>query len=275
MAQNKSPIQNYLNTVKEHTLTRDDEVALAKRIEDGDKEAIEEMAEENQALVISIAKKYRYSELDFLDLIQEGNVGLMKAIDRFEWSKGYKFSTYATWWIRQAIFRGINNRSRTIRLPAHMNELIKKIYNTEREYFQEHGEKPKTEKVAEKLEVSSEKIRKAKQSNQYTTSLDKPLNDQGRDSKVLGDILAAKNSSKPAEEVREENLINELKELMEKKLTDREKRILQLRYGLEDHHPRTLAEVGKIFDISRERVRQIQQRGEEKLKVPEVKKELK
>ncbi|MFW6012578.1 MAG: sigma-70 family RNA polymerase sigma factor, partial [Candidatus Bipolaricaulota bacterium] len=192
----------------------------------------------------------------------------------FDWRKGYKFSTYATWWIRQAILRAITNRSRTIRIPAHMNELIREINKAEREHIQEHGEEPFIEDLAEDLDVSKEKVRKAKKSAQTTTSLDKPLGEDTEDGGVLCDILEDESLPAPERETFNAMLKDRLKGILNKELTDREKRILQLRYGLEDYHPRTLDEVGKVFDISRERVRQIQKKAIEKLQSPKIKKQL-
>lgn len=271
----KNPIRRYFDEVgNEALLTREEEVELAKRIEQGDKQAREKLASSNLRLVISIAKKYRNYGLPFLDLIQEGNLGLMKAIEKFDWRKGYKFSTYATWWIRQAILKALTNRSRTVRVPAHMKELSRKIDRVEEEYIQEHGEEPPIEKVAEDLEVSVEKVRRAKKAAQTTISLDKPLGEESSDSGVLGDIFADETLPTPEQETFDALLKGRLKGLLNKELTDREKHILKLRYGLEDYQTRTLEEVGEVFDISRERVRQLQNRAIEKLQRPEIKEEL-
>lgn len=272
---NKNPIRTYFDEIgKVSLLSREEEVELAKRIEQGSEEAKKELAAANLRLVVSVAKKYRNYGLPFLDLIQEGNVGLMKAIEKFDWRKGFKFSTYATWWIRQAILRSITNRSRTIRIPAHMNELIREINKAEAEHIQTHGEEPYIEEIAEDLDVSEEKVRKAKKSAQTTTSLDKPLGNEEEEGGVLGDILEDNSLPAPEEETYSDLLKDRLKGILNKELTNREKRILQLRYGLEDYHPRTLDEVGKVFDISRERVRQIQKKAIEKLRSPRIKEKL-
>ncbi|MBS3739828.1 sigma-70 family RNA polymerase sigma factor [Candidatus Bipolaricaulota bacterium] len=270
-----NPVKAYFDEIGDRPLlTRQEEVQLAQQIEEGDQAAKQELATANLRLVISIAKKYRNFGLSFLDLIQEGNLGLMKAVEKFDWRKGYKFSTYATWWIRQAILRAITNRSRTIRVPAHMSELIRDIKKVEREYLQEHGEEPQPKEIAEELDIPKEKVRRAKKTAQRTTSLDKPLNEEGDSSGVLGDIMADDSLPNPEEESLQSLLKDELKKLLHEVLTDRERRILQLRYGLEDYHPRTLNEVGKVFGISRERVRQIQKQALNKLKSPKVKNKL-
>ncbi|MBS3787986.1 sigma-70 family RNA polymerase sigma factor [Candidatus Bipolaricaulota bacterium] len=271
----KNPIRRYFDEVgNEALLTREEEVELAKRIEQDDEQAREKLASSNLRLVISIAKKYRNYGLPFLDLIQEGNLGLMKAIEKFDWRKGYKFSTYATWWIRQAILKALTNRSRTVRVPAHMKELSRKIDRVEEEYIQEHGTEPPIDKVADDLDVTVEKVRRAKKAAQTTVSLDKPLGEESSDSGVLGDIFADDNLPTPEQETFDSLLKGRLKGLLNKELTDREKHILKLRYGLEDYKTRTLEEVGEVFDISRERVRQLQNRAIEKLQRPEIKEEL-
>jgi len=260
-----NPIRTYFGEISRvPLLTREDEVRLAKRIETGDKQAKEELAEANLRLVVSIAKKYRGCGLPFLDLIQEGNLGLMKAIEKFDYKRGFKFSTYATWWIRQAILRAITNRSRTIRVPTHINELIRKIYQVERNHLKEHGRPPSPRTLAEELDTSLENIVKAKKTAQNMASLDMPIG-YDDDGSVLGDFIEDEQVDSPSREAFGHMLVTELEQALGERLTNRERRILELRYGVEDYHPRTLDEVGMEFGISRERVRQIQKEALAKL----------
>jgi len=269
-----NPIRTYFGEISRvPLLTREDEVRLSKQIEVGDKRAKEELAEANLRLVVSIAKKYRGCGLPFLDLIQEGNLGLMKAIEKFDYTRGFKFSTYATWWIRQAILRAITNRSRTIRVPTHINELIRKIYQVERNNIKENGQMPTSEKLAVELETTLENIIKAKKTAQSMTSLDTPIG-YDDDGSVLGDFIEDNSVDSPERETFEHLLVKELENALDERLTDREKRILELRYGLNDYQPRTLDEVGVEFGISRERVRQIQKEALAKLQDSNLKKRL-
>ncbi len=262
----ENPIRTYFDEISRvPLLTKEQEVELAKRVEAGDKEAKEHLAAANLRLVVSIAKKYRGCGLPFLDLIQEGNLGLMKATEKFDWRKGYKFSTYATWWIRQAILRAITNRSRTIRVPTHINELIRKIYQAERDHTKEFGRAPSMEALAEVLDTSVDNVIKAKKTAQYTASLDSPIGYEDEGS-VLGDFVEDGGAISPTRETFKELLQQELQRALKDRLTPRERRVLELRYGLDDNQPRTLDEVGETFGISRERVRQIQKEALEKLK---------
>jgi RNA polymerase primary sigma factor len=270
-----NPVRRYFDEVEAGPLlSREEEKDLAKRIEQGDEEAREKLASANLRLVISIAKKYRGYGLDFLDIIQEGNIGLMKAIDKFDWRKGYKFSTYATWWIRQSILKALNNESRTVRVPSHVTSLNRKIDSFINDYKEEHGEKPSTDQIADELEVDKSKVRKARRAKKESVSLDKPLREDEGESEALGDVLADENTPQPEKEAFGDMLEDRLKGLLNKALSDREKQILKLRYGLEDYQPLTLEEVGDVFDISRERVRQLQDRAIDKLKDPKFKDQL-
>ncbi len=270
-----NPVRSYFDEVEAGPLlSREEEKELAKRIEQGDEEAREKLASANLRLVISIAKKYRGYGLDFLDIIQEGNIGLMKAIDKFDWRKGYKFSTYATWWIRQSILKALNNESRTVRVPSHVTSLNRKIDSFINDYKEEHGEKPSTDQIADELEVDKSKVRKARRAKKESVSLDKPLREDEGESEALGDVLADENTPQPEKEAFGDMLEDRLKGLLNKALSDREKQILKLRYGLEDYQPLTLEEVGDVFDISRERVRQLQDRAIDKLKDPKFKDQL-
>jgi len=266
----ENPIRTYFDEIaRVPLLTKDEEVELAKRIEAGDEEAKKKLAEANLRLVVSIAKKYRGCGLPFLDLIQEGNLGFMKAVEKFDWRKGYKFSTYATWWIRQAILRAITNRSRTIRVPTHINELIRKIHEAEREHIKEHGSGPTLEELAEELDTTVDNIVKAKRTAQYTASLDTPIG-YDEEGAVLGDFIEDEDAVSPTRETFRELLIQEIRKALKERLTPRERRVLELRYGLDGNPPKTLDEVGEIFGISRERVRQIQKEALEKLRGSEV-----
>ncbi|MCS7240968.1 MAG: sigma-70 family RNA polymerase sigma factor [Candidatus Bipolaricaulota bacterium] len=266
----ENPIRTYFDEIaRVPLLTKEEEVELAKRIEAGDEEAKKKLAEANLRLVVSIAKKYRGCGLPFLDLIQEGNLGLMKAVEKFDWRKGYKFSTYATWWIRQAILRAITNRSRTIRVPTHINELIRKIHEAEREHIKEHGAGPTLEELAEELDTTVDNIVKAKRTAQYTASLDTPIG-YDEEGAVLGDFIEDEDAISPTHETFRELLIQEIRKALKERLTPRERRVLELRYGLDGNPPKTLDEVGEIFGISRERVRQIQKEALEKLRGSEV-----
>jgi RNA polymerase primary sigma factor len=243
-------------------LNREEEVELARRVAEGDEAARQHLAVANLRLVVSIAKRHKGSGLPLLDLIQEGNIGLMKAIEKFDYTKGYKFSTYATWWIRQAITRAIADKARTIRIPTHMLELMRKIYRAEEEYVQNYGVPPSAAELAEMLNVPREEIERAKKITPYTRSFEEPVGDE--EESMLGDFIGCDESSalrRALKELSVEELYQALSEL-----TDRERRILELRFGLlEGQQPMTLERVGELFNLSRERIRQIEKEALEKL----------
>jgi len=267
------PVKMYLHEIgKISLLTREQEVELAKRIEQGDEVAREHLITANLRLVVSIAKKYVGRGLSLLDLIQEGNLGLMKAVEKFDYTKGYKFSTYATWWIRQSVTRAIADQSRIIRIPVHMIDTVRELQRVKSEHLQDHGEVPNLQALADELAMPVEKIKQVENVSQYTTSLERPIGEDGEDS--LGDFIEDKKALSPTKETYKMFMSEELNKALDQ-LGDREQQILKLRYGLEDGHPRTLKDVARVFNITRERVRQIEIKALEKLKHPSRKEELK
>jgi len=268
-------VRTYLQEIgKVPLLTREQEVELAKRVTHGDQRAREQLAEANLRLVVSIAKNHKGYGLPFLDLIQEGNIGLMKAIERFDYTKGYKFSTYATWWIRQAISRALADKARTIRIPPHILENMRKIYKVEEEYVQETGEPPSLEELSRRLEWPAAEIERIKKISPYSRSLDEPVGDD--EDSLLGDFIGSRDAPSPMHEAFRQMQIEELGRLLDE-LCERERRILELRYGLrildnnngeelQHEQPQTLEEIGKVFGISRERVRQIEKEALDKLR---------
>ncbi|WP_394918686.1 RNA polymerase sigma factor RpoD [uncultured Robinsoniella sp.] len=269
----EDPVRMYLKEIGNvPLLSTEEEVELAKRVENGDEEAKKSLTEANLRLVVSIAKKYVGRGMPFLDLIQEGNMGLMKAVDKFDYTKGYKFSTYATWWIRQAITRGIADTGRTIRVPVHMVETINKTLRMTRTLLQELGREPTAEEVAERLNVPVGRVREVLKISRDPVSLDTPIGEE--DDSHLGDFIEDDSALSPADSAAFSMLREELGTALES-LTDRERQVVKLRFGLEDGRARTLEEVGKEFNVTRERIRQIEAKALRKLRHPSRSKRLK
>jgi RNA polymerase primary sigma factor len=267
------PVRMYLKEIgRVPLLTSEEEVDLAKRMEAGDEEAKRRLAEANLRLVVSIAKRYVGRGMLFLDLIQEGNLGLIKAVEKFDYRKGYKFSTYATWWIRQAITRAIADQARTIRIPVHMVETINKLIRVQRQLLQELGREPIPEEIAKEMNISEEKVREIQKIAQEPVSLETPIGEE--EDSHLGDFIEDHDARAPAEEASFTLLREQLDEVL-KTLTDREQRVLRLRFGLDDGRARTLEEVGQKFGVTRERIRQIEAKTLRKLRHPSRSKKLK
>jgi RNA polymerase primary sigma factor len=267
------PVRMYLKEIgKVPLLTSEEEVALAKRIEAGDEYAAKQLAEANLRLVVSIAKRYVGRGMLFLDLIQEGNLGLIKAVEKFDFTKGFKFSTYATWWIRQAITRAIADQARTIRIPVHMVETINKLIRIERQLLQELGRAPQAEEIAEIMEMPPEKVREIMKIAQEPVSLETPIGEE--EDSHLGDFIPDDDALAPAEAAAFTMLKEQLISVLDT-LTPREEKVLRLRFGLDDGRSRTLEEVGKEFNVTRERIRQIEAKALRKLRHPSRSKKLK
>ena len=267
------PVRMYLKEIGQiKLLTMDEELDLAERIQNGDEQAKNILAEANLRLVVSIAKRYVGRGMLFLDLIQEGNIGLMKSVEKFDVSKGYKFSTYATWWIRQAITRAIADQARTIRVPVHMVETINKLARIQRQLTLELNREPTEEELAKKMNVSVENIREIYKISQEPVSLETPIGEE--DDSHLGDFIKDERNLSPEEYATNEMLKDEIAEVLET-LTEREEKVIRLRFGLEDGKSRTLEEVGQLFGVTRERIRQIEAKALRKLRHPSRSRKLK
>jgi RNA polymerase primary sigma factor len=267
------PVRMYLKEIgRVDLLSADMEIALAERIEAGDEEAKRRLAEANLRLVVSIAKRYVGRGMLFLDLIQEGNMGLIKAVEKFDYRKGFKFSTYATWWIRQAITRAIADQARTIRIPVHMVETINKLIRVQRQLLQDLGREPSPEEIAEDMDLTPDKVREILKIAQEPVSLETPIGEE--DDSHLGDFIEDQDATSPSEHAAYELLKEQLEDVLDT-LTDREENVLRLRFGLDDGRTRTLEEVGKVFGVTRERIRQIEAKALRKLRHPSRSKRLK
>jgi RNA polymerase primary sigma factor len=266
------PVRMYLKEIgRIPLLKREEEITLAQGVDEGDKKCKDRLTKSNLRLVVSIAKKYMGRGMSFLDLIQEGNKGLIRAVEKYDWTKGFKFSTYATWWIRQAITRAIADQARTIRIPVHMVETINKLIRTQRKLMQDLGREPTDDEVAKELEIEPEKVREILKIAQKTTSLETPIGDD--EDSLLGDFIPDDRQASPYEATSKQLMHENLEEALTS-LSERESRVLRMRFGLDGNKPLTLEEVGRVFGVTRERIRQIESKALRKLRHPSRKRRL-